>query len=151
MDGELFLVLIDLIEKYGLQALGIIVVILISKPIVIGLFWVLYFFIGTAIIVIKILLFILLLIIKSMPKAIHNKLDKFTYQIENVDRKVAEFNKNLKLWFQRAPTRYSAIHEHLIRGIKYAGLFAIAIYGVVFIVNVFIQKTLTVEQILNYI
>lgn len=86
-----------------------------------------------------------------MPGSLQEKMNKLIVQIESFIRKTEITSENVKHWFEDAPRKYMKVQVHIVKFIKSA-LFLFGVTSLLVLVfNVFIQKSLTVEQILIYI
>lgn len=148
MEQPLFLKIIDYIDLYGLQVIGIILIIFLSK-----------FFIQAILLVISAVVFILMGIFKILLNVVHflltliagKKLNKVIFKIESILRGMGENNDRIKEWFKDAPAKYVTIHKYITNGIKSVITLAVILSIVIFIYNVFIEKSLSIEQIVYHI
>lgn len=151
MDELLFLKIIDLVKNYGLQVIGFIIIIILSRFFIQALLWVLSLAVKLVLGVIQVIFSLVLVILNFMPASLHDKMNKLIVKIEAFIRSMEKANKNVKGWFADAPKKYVKIHFSIMRFIRSVALLAVVASVLVLVVNVFIQKSLTVEQILLYI
>ncbi|MEH7886644.1 hypothetical protein V7654_20275 [Bacillus sp. JJ1609] len=151
MDGLLFLKIIDWIQTYGLQVIGIIIVIILSRYFIQTLLWVISLAVKLILGVIQGLLSMTLIILNIMPASLQEKMNRLIVNVESFIRKMEKINRMIKGWFEGAPKKYVKVHFSIVRFIRSAAVLFVVASVLVLVVNVFIQKTLTVEQILMHI
>lgn len=151
MDKISFLKIIDFIRDYGIQTFGIIIIILLSRYFMQTLLWLLSLVVSLLLFIVHLLFSLFHIMLSILPGALQEKLNSVIVKIETVIRKNEAFSYKLKGWFRDAPSSYVHIHRRIVQFIKAAVLFAALASLFVLIFNVFIQKSLTVKQIIEYI
>lgn len=151
MDELLFLKIIDWIRNYGLQVIGFIIIIILSRFFIQALLWVLSLAVKIVLGVIQIFFSAVLLILNIMPSSLQEKMNKLIVKVESFIRSMENANRNVKDWFADAPMKYVKIHISIMRFIRSVALLSVVASVLVLVINVFIQKSLTVEQIFMYL
>lgn len=151
MNDILFLKIIDLTKAFGLQVIGLIIIVFLSTFFIQALLWALNWPVKIILFMIKMVFSIILIILNIMPGSLQEKMNKFIVKIESFIRITEKASENVKQWFENAPRKYIKVQVHIVKFIKSA----VILFGItsllVLVFNVFIQKSLTVEQILIYI
>lgn len=151
MDELLFLKIIDWVKEYGLQVIGFIIIIILSRFFIQTLLWVLSLAVKLVLGLVQVIISLVLIILNLMPATLQEKMNKIIVKIEAFIRSMEKANKNVKVWFADAPNKYVKIHFSIMRFIRSAALLAVVASILVLVVNVFIQESLTIEQILFHI
>lgn len=151
MDELLFLKIIDWVKDYGLQVIGLIIIIFLSKFFIQAILWILNLAIKVVLGFIHIIFVIIRFILTIIPSVIHDKMNKFIVRVESLIRNMENINRRVKSWFGVAPQNYEKIHVNIVKLIKSATVLFVVISALVLVINVFFQKSLTIEQILIHI
>ncbi|MFA9558112.1 hypothetical protein ACERII_12450 [Evansella sp. AB-rgal1] len=151
MDELLFLRIIDGVKMYGIQVIGIILIIILSKYFIQIFLWVVSIVVSILLAIIKIIFSIILFILHLMPAVLQEKLNKLIYKTEAGIRGMEIRNGRIKEWFAGAPRAYEKIHRNILKVIQGAFKIFLIVCVVIFIINVFIQRSLNIEQIINHL
>ncbi|MGG0338162.1 hypothetical protein [Priestia aryabhattai] len=151
MDELLFLKITDWVKDYGLQVIGLIIIIFLSKFFIQAILWILNLAIKMVLGVIHILFIIIRFILAMIPSVIQDKMNKFIVRVESLIRNMENNNRRVKSWFDVAPQNYEKIHDNIMKLIKSVAVLFVVISALVLVINVFFQKSLTIEQILIHI
>ncbi|WJN47507.1 hypothetical protein QUH71_26435 (plasmid) [Priestia aryabhattai] len=151
MDELLFLKIIDWVKDYGLQVIGLIIIIFLSKFFIQAILWILNLAIKVVLGFIHIIFVIIRFTLTIIPSVIHDKMNKFIVRVESLIRNMENINRRVKSWFGVAPQNYEKIHVNIVKLIKSAAVLFVVISALVLVINVFFQKSLTIEQILIHI
>jgi hypothetical protein len=151
MDKLLFLKIIDFIKSYGLQVIGIIIIIFLSKYFIQALLWVIKLLVYILLGVINIVFIIIRFILTIMPASLQDKMNKLIVKVESFIRSMENTNRRVKAWFAAAPSQYANVHRYITKFIKSAVVLFFLFSILVLVVNVFIQKSLSAEKILTYL
>lgn len=147
MDEFISIKVLELVKSYGLQVLGVLIVIFFIKGLFILLIQAVLVIVGTVLFLLGFILKIIRSILNRTSGDLRNKVDKILVTIEARDRKLESRWKFCYGSVKKIPAHYDKFQNRYIKVVKGALVTGLILIAVLLIFDIVIQKRYSIEQL----